>query len=284
MSNQESRAPHQNRLDRFSGSVFAGLAEMYLHKVHYDGLDNVHYADQMLKNGNSALFVSDHPSTLSTMWTSNVVTMLSNRQATGILLKDAFAPESKKQIGYVIRQIIAHHNAEPLFVKTERYESDEDARAQYNQAAINRGNEILGTEGGCLFLFAQGTRDKKMLQAKSGLANFAALAGFVVPMTTITESKHPTVVVHPPIPGKAGTKWCVENFGEETGPRVFSDLVMSIVATAQPNIEKKGVYIEASKALEVYMQTHEVDGVSTDERTQRVLSAYIAWEQNKFDQ
>jgi hypothetical protein len=283
MSSVEFSFSIRNVSSRLPGEVLAGMAGVYLRHVNYEGLENIRQIEEILKSRKSVLLVSDHPTTLTTMWTANVVTMLDNRKETGILVKDDNSPENNTAMGYVIRQIVAHHRAEPLFVKTK--EPNEVIRKEYNQKAIDRGNEILGSPSGVLLLYAQGTRDKNMIQAKSGLANFGALAGSVVPMTTINDNGQSEVVIHPPIPGKTGIAWCVKNFGTEDGPKVFSNLVMGIIATAQPNVEKKGVYEEVGRGLENYIGTRKLDGnITYDEPVRRVLSAFVAWEKNEFGQ
>lgn len=284
MPNPEHGLQHQPLLDRFAGNIFAGAAEAYLQHVHYIGRENIDQTDEILKNGSSVLLVSNHPSTLSTMWGSNPMTWLSNRRASGIILKYAFSPENKKNLtGDIVRLIVTHHHVEPLFAKTKKYFPDDEERRKYNEKAKNRGNQILNSQGGALFLFAEGTRteDEKMEEAESGLIKYSALAGYVLPITTITDGEQPTVVIHPPIPGKAGIAWCESQFGSD-GPKVFSDLVMTIIATAQPNPEKKGVYKAASEVLENYMKTHKLDNNISDKRAQRVLSAFLAHEQNRF--
>ncbi len=274
MSNQEI-------LKTLPGTVFSNIAELYLRRVEYMGDEYIKQADEILGGGDSILFVSDHPDTLSTTWTSNIVTKLANRKRTGVLLGHSFSPEKKKPIGYVIREIIAHHHAEPLFVKTPKYEQDEEERTAYNQAAIGSGNEILTSPSGVLFLYPQGTRNTTMQEARSGLSNFAARAGYVVPVTTVIGEDHPRVVIHPPMSGSRGIDWCKKQFGDEEGSRVFSDLVMTIIATAQPDTEKRGAYLEMSKELDQYIQSQRMEA-SLDERTSNILTAFIAWQNGEF--
>jgi hypothetical protein len=286
MPSPEHGLQHQPLLDRFAGNIFAGAAEVYLQHIRYIGRENIDQTDEILKSGSSVLLVSNHPKTLPTMWASNPMTLLYNRRASGIILKYAFSPENKKNlIGDIVRLILTHHHIEPLFVKTKKYFPDDEERREYNEEAKNRGNEILNSQRGVLFLFAEGTRteEEKMGHAESGLTKYSALAGYVLPITTITDGEHPTVIIHPLIPGKAGVTWCEKEFGQEDGAKVFSNLIMTIIATAQPNLEKKGVYKETSQVMEDFITGKLNFDDIPEGHIKQVLSVFKAYKNNEFD-
>lgn len=102
--------------------------------------------------------------------------------------------------------------------------------------------------------------------------------------TVIENGAKPKMVIHEPIPGKTGIRRCIKEFEKEASGQTYSDLVMSIIATGQPDIVKRGFYREQAGQLESYMRDPtELIPRFEDERTQKMMTAYIIWRAGGFE-
>jgi len=284
MASQESPVRKPSWAEGIFFKAGLPLSERLLERVLYQGAENIKAINERLGQGGSVLLVSDHPGTLETIYTAGLVPQLTNRKRTGVIVKEAFVNGEMGIIGKTAINILEKHNAEPIAVKTPKYEDNEDVRHDFNMLPVRKCIEILKTDGGLLLTFASGTRSKTMIEAEEGLNFFSPFASMVVPLTTVTEKgRRPTIMVHEPIPGKTGVKWCIGQFGKELGRQVFNDLIMTIIATGQPNEKIRGFYQEFCRQLEDSQINGGLQNESENPRIQKVIMAYKAWRNGEFN-
>jgi len=275
----------RNILYKGLGLIAVALIEKRMQKFPY--IDDVHIStlNELLAKESSILLVSDHPGTNETMDTTGLIIHLTkrNRANSGVILKAEFLTGEMGFKGSIALQALAHNKVQPIAVETPKYHKDEVKRSTHNFPSIQQCIRILRSKGGLLLTFASGTRSATMLEAEEGLGTFSRIAGMVVPLTTINENGKSKIIIHDPIPGTSGSRWCKDNFGVVLGPQAFSDLVMTIIAYGQPDKEKRGFYKDLSSILDQYKK-NEIDDFNQikDERSLRMLQTYIAWKDGAF--
>lgn len=279
---------YNRAVDWGRGVVGVAITNRRLRQVVYSGQENILKINKDLGNGGSVLLVADHfgndeTRNNETLFSAGFMLRLRNRKISAIFMRE-FQPNEMRR-GRILLATLARHKVEPLMVKTPKYEPDDNTRAEYNPPSTRRSTKILGKPGGLVLIYASGTRNPTMLEAENGSTFLPAFADWVVPMTTVIENgAKPKMVIHEPIPGKTGIRRCIKEFEKEASGQTYSDLVMSIIATGQPDIIKRGFYREQAGQLERYMRDPtELIPRFEDERTQRMMRAYIIWRAGGFE-
>lgn len=245
--------------------------------VTYEGEGNITGVNEALSRGESALLVADHPGTLETIDSTGVITKLTSRQSAGVLVK---VEHTSGKIGFssIVLEALAQHNITPIPIKTPKYHKQDTDATNFNARSTILCRRMLRGQASALLTYASGTRSRKMLEAEPGMGYLSQFADVIVPLTTIHVNGQPKVIIHEPIPGKTGTAWCTAQFQEE-GIQAFSDLVMTIIASGQPNKKKRGFYQPYCEAIVNYYWY----GITTqDPRVQNMLQAYIALTEGVF--
>jgi len=209
--------------------------------------------------------------------------MLESAQKRAIVMTQAFESGQMGNGGRIVLRIVDHYGAEPIFVMTKKYVPDSEVRRRYNEEQKKIIKAFLRTPATALLMYPEGTRQLEMGEARKGFSEFASDVSAVVPLTTVVENgQRPQIIIHEPIPGEEGIARCTEFFGEELGRQVYSDLVMTIIASAQPNVGKRGVYKQICNDLEEYLHPSRNQPQSLDLRSQRIIEAFTAWKSGAF--
>ncbi len=268
-------------IDKLTGKVTVPLADIIVRaRVAFEGYSHLPAIEQQLQSG-SVLIVSDHPSTLSTIFPVKIIHKLQGKKQVGLLMNKRFQTGEMKAIGYVALQMIEQLGYKPFFVHTKKYQPDENERRELNKDPIEQFQNLLREPGSVGIIYASGTRQTDMGEAEKGIRGFARVSDMVVPVSTVIQRGHkPQVIVHEPILGKRGIEWCTREFNE-LGGEAFSDLVMTIIASGQPDEEKRGFYRPYCEAL-IKLQNGDTANVTdiTDARIRRCVQTYIGWRGN----
>jgi len=290
MRTPEIEKIYNKGVDWALGVVGVIITNRRLRKVIYDGQENILKINENLGKGHSVLLVADHfgddeTRNDETLFSAGFMLRLNNRKTSGIFIRKEIVSGEMGLRGRTIAAILARHKIEPLVVVTPKYESDASTRTNYNVPPVQRSIKILGKPNGLVMDYSSGTRNPVMFEAEDGLPFISAFADWVVPMTTVIENDaKPKIVIHKPIPGKTGVRRCMKEFEREAGRQTYSDLVMNIIATGQPDSVKRGFYREQAGQLENYMR--DPTGFTPrfeDERTQKMMTAYIIWRAGGFE-
>jgi len=269
----------QSKLKNFFNETGFHFIERRIAQITYRGEENIVKGNETLLKGGSVLLVADHPGTLATIDAASVMLLFPNRKHTAAMVKEEL---TSGELGFssVVVETFSRYQVEPLAVRTPKYHEDNTATKNFNAVSARRGMTILyKIPGSALLTFASGTRSHQMREAEPGLGGLSPFSDTVLPLTTINERGKPIVIIHEPIPGKPGVSWCVKNLGKEQGRQAFSDLVMTIIASGQPDKKKQGFYEVYCEALEKFLWS---GTMPEDPRLQNMLKAYEAWDQGAF--